>query len=240
MKFKNNYSVEVFANNAKQETEMVWYFIKNIKFLQKYGYRLSLPQNELIQILIERSKNDNLDKKDFEKLSKLISEKIYNTNDYSAGTINIKKVLLEIEGIFSKFEEFHEKWDFKIFKEYKLFLTLYGAGGSYEPGKGEITILTAKTGEFKNGKNPAGTIVHEFVHIGIEEIIIQKYNISQIIKERIVDKLVYSNFKDILPNYFIQNFDDTTIDKYLEDKYCWNNLPYFIEKYVEDLEHKKP
>ena len=239
MKFKNNYSIEVFANTAKQETKMVWYFIENIKFLQKYGYRLALPQNDLIPILIERSKKDDLDKKYFEKLSKLISEKIYNKNDYSAGINNIKKVLPKIKGIFSKFEGFHRKWDFKIFKEYKLFLTLYGAGGSYEPDKGEITILTSKTGEFKRGINPIGTIIHEFVHIGIEERIIQKYNILQIIKERIVDKFVSANFKDILPNYFMQNFDDRTIDKYLKDKNCWNNLPYFIEKYVEDLDRNK-
>ena len=240
MKFKNNYSIEVFANTAKQEAEMVWYFIGNIKFLQKHGYRLSLPQNELIQILIERSKNDDLDKKDFEKLPKLISEKNYNKNDYSAGIDNIKKVLPEIEGIFSKFEEFNRKWDFKIFKEYKLFLTLYGAGGSYEPDKGEITILTTKTGEFKRGINPIGTIIHEFVHIGIEERIIQKYNISHIIKERIVDKFVSANFKDILPNYSIQNFGDITIDKYLEDRNCWENLPFYVEKYIEDSDRIKP
>lgn len=88
MKSINNYSIEVFPNTAKQEAEMVWYFIGIIKFLQKHSYRLSLPQNELIQILIERSKNDNLEKKDFEKLSKLISDKIYNKNDYSAGINN--------------------------------------------------------------------------------------------------------------------------------------------------------
>ncbi len=179
-----------------------------------------------------------MNKKDFGKLSKLISEKIYNKNDYSTGIKNIKKVLPEIEGIFSKFEEFHRKWDFKFFKEYKLFLTLYGAGGSYEADKGEITILTTKTGEFKRGINPIGTIIHELVHIGIEERIIQKYNIPQIIKERIVDKFVFANFKDILPNYIIQNFGDKTIDKYLEDKNCWENLPYFVEKYVEDLDRK--
>ena len=238
MKFKNNYSIEVFANTAKQEADMIWYFIENIEFLQKNNYQLSFPQNELIPISIERSKNDDLNKKDFEKLSKLISEKIYNKNDYSAGINNIKKVLPEIEGIFSKFEKFNRKWNFKIFKEYKLFLTLYGAGGSYDPGKGEITILTTKTGEFKRGINPIGTIIHEFVHIGIEEKIIHKYNIPQIIKEKIVDKLVSANFKDILPNYSIQNFGDKTIDKYLEDKDCWSNLPYFIEKYVEDLDRK--
>ena len=237
MKF-NNYSIEIFANSAKQEAEMVWYFIKNIKFLQKHGYRLSLPQNELTQILIERSKNDDLNKKDFEKLSKTIYEKIYNKNEYSVGINNIKKVLPEIEGIFTIFEKFNRKWDFKIFNEYKLFLTLYGAGGSYEPSKGEITILTTKTGEFKRGINPIGTIIHELVHIGIEEAIIQKFNISQIIKERIVDKLVSTNFRDILPNYLVQNFGDITIDEYLEEENCWEDLPLYIKEYVEDLKEK--
>ncbi|MDO9577235.1 MAG: hypothetical protein Q7J16_05075 [Candidatus Cloacimonadales bacterium] len=173
-------------------------------------------------------------------MSKLISEKIYDINDYSAGIKNLKKVLHQIEGIFPKFEEFHQNWDFKVFKNYKLFLTLYGTGGTYEPFKGEITMLTTKTGEFKRGIDPLGTVIHEFVHIGIEERIIQKFNISQIIKERIVDKFVSANFRDIVPDYLLQNFGDKSIDKYLDDKNCWNNLPHFIENYVEDSGRTKP
>jgi hypothetical protein len=227
--------IEIKANNAKQEAEMVWYLIENIEFFQKNNYRLALPKNELIEILIEKSKNNDLRETDFEELSHLISEKIYNENDYETGIRNIKSTLPEVYRIFPKFEEFHLNWDFKIFQNYKIFVTLYGPGGSYESSNGEVTILSTEDGNFKRGSNPLETIVHELVHIGIEECLIQKFGITQIIKERIVDKFVWANFKNILPDYYIQDFGDNSIDRYLEDKNCWNNLPQIIEKYVNDI-----
>jgi len=67
-----------------------------------------------------------------------------------------------------------------------------------------------------NYDNPANTIIHEIVHMGIEKSIIQKYNLSHGLKERIVDTIVYVLFGEFLPEYKVQNMGDTKIDKFLK------------------------
>jgi hypothetical protein len=60
---------------------------------------------------------------------------------------------------------------------------LYGLGGRYNLSTATVTLLTT---EFL--KKPASeTILHEIVHIGIEETIVNKYRLSHWEKERLVD-----------------------------------------------------
>lgn len=122
-------------------------------------------------------------------------------------------------------------WGFKEFKTYQINLTLYGPGGSYNPDEGSILIYTNPSGNFKNYQNPANTIIHEIVHIGIESSIISKYDIPHALKERIVDKIVFLNFNEKLPHYKIQEMGDNSIDSYLQAK---EDIQY-LEEYVEEI-----
>jgi hypothetical protein len=64
----------------------------------------------------------------------------------------------------------------------------------------------------------ASLIIHEITHIGIEQSIINTYNVSQALKERIVDTFVSLNFGELLPDYQIQNRRESRIGKYLKIK----------------------
>ena len=121
-------------------------------------------------------------------------------------------------------------WEFNTFDRYKIIFTLYGTGGSYDPDQGTITLLTTKDGRFMNYENPANTIIHEIVHMGMEYSIVQKYKLSHGNKERIVDTFVYLMFKDQLSDYSIQNMGDPKIDSYLDSKQKINTLNAIVAK----------
>ena len=97
---------------------------------------------------------------------------------------------------FPVFEKYKELWNFYIPENYTVTLTLYGMGGSYEyrKGNGKVILFTKEDGTFGR-ESPLATIIHEMVHIGIEQNIILKYDLPQPVKERIVDKFMEFHFK---------------------------------------------
>jgi hypothetical protein len=61
-----------------------------------------------------------------------------------------------------------------------------------------------------------GVILHEIIHIGIEDLI-QKYNIKQSQKERIVDMITEKCFPGLIEAQ--KRFKDTSIDKIVDDDF---------------------
>ena len=66
-----------------------------------------------------------------------------------------------------------------------------------------------------NYEQPANTIIHEIVHLGVETSLVQRYQLSHPMKERLVDTIVYLLFNDLLPQYKVQNMGETRLDQYL-------------------------
>ena len=95
-------------------------------------------------------------------------------------------------------------------------------------------IFTTPTGGFKNYDNPANTIIHEVIHIGIEEAIISELNVPHALKERIVDKYVMLYYSPFLPDYRIQDMGDTRIDKYLNEIGDLKELDKIVEKVLAE------
>ena len=100
------------------------------------------------------------------------------------------------------FKTLNQNWGFKIFDNYKIILTYYGPGGSYNYKTGEIIIRY----KIEVKKPYFYTIFHEAIHIGIEKNIIRKYNLSQQQKESIVDAMC----SRYLPNYAETGLQDIT------------------------------
>jgi len=221
--------------SIEQEASSIWRTIKDIEFFEKQGYIVKLPDDELIDSLIVKSKNGTFSNNDFSSIYQLLESKVYNESDYKLALEKVNEQKQLISNIIHQIELSKRSfnWEFKMFKDYKVILTLYGSGGSYNQDTGWVTLFTTKEGDFKNYKNPANTIIHEIVHIGMEKSIIQKYKVSHILKERVVDTFVSLFFGEVLPDYKIQSMGETEIDEHLKEKSDLKNLHLIFEKSIE-------
>ena len=220
--------------SSLDETKYVWSLIKNIQFYHNNGYKLSMPNDEIVNTLIQKNKTNKLSNKDWEIFKSVFLERIYNKSYYSVSYEIVKSNLLSANKAIELFRGYQNKWNFYIPRKYTIVLTLYGPGGSYNPNSGKIFLMTTKYGNFKRSKNPLETIFHEAVHIGIENVVIKKYKVSHWMKERIVDKFVAHHFMNICPDYRLQPNTDTTIDKILNDPKVWDNLPDEISRFLSN------
>ncbi len=216
----------------RQEATSVWRTINDIHFFEKQGYNVSLPKDDRLDGLIRKSKNGAFGNADYPLILEILESGAYNKNDYLAAIEKVQEQELLINSMIYRIDSLKNNWDFgfKMFDNYAVVFTLYGSGGSYNPETGTITLFTTKKGDFKNYRNPAKTIIHELVHTGIEASIVKKYNLSHTLKERIVDKMVFILFGDLLPDYQIQNMGDTIIDGYLKNTTDLGNLDHILEE----------
>lgn len=216
-------SINISANSSKEEYEHLKSTVSKMPFYLEHGYKVELP--ELEELKSEKVLTDE------KHMFKIFLEREYDKNFFTEGIKNIKEKVPLIESCFPKLIELNKLWDFKLFKTYSVLLTKYGPGGSYDSRMGKIIMLTRKNGTFKR-ENPEQTVVHEIVHIGIEDSIVKTFKLSHSEKERLVDLLVKNLFSPVFPDYNLQSIGDARIDAYTNGDSI-NNLPSAIERYVE-------
>ncbi|WP_411030435.1 hypothetical protein [Spongiimicrobium sp. 3-5] len=226
--------IAVNMPTAASETDYIWSTLQDINFFEENKYPVNLPKGKLITSLKNKAKEDNLSEKDYEDLKLFVSDSVYKKAHYKKGYDKIKNELSTINTMISELNNLSLDWSFKTFEVYKVNLTLYGPGGTYNPDEGSILIYTTPNGEFKQYHNPANTIMHEIVHIGIQTSIIEKFNVPHAGKERIVDNFVLLSFKDDLPNYKLQDMGDNRIDAYLKTKNDLKFLNQFVSEMMKD------
>jgi len=141
-----------------------------------------------------------------------------------------EKRYLEVrDWISSDFSKIKNKLETKLKKifgkeipdEYIVYLTDYGVGGSYNLPNIVIFNINSKKG-FK-------TVVHEIVHLIIEEWI-TKYEIQHWEKERIVDSILNSEEFDFLDyNHWQRNYRNTEgyIDSLFKELFSKNKDNFF-------------
>ena len=228
--------VNIVIPSAEEEAAYIWNTIIDIDFFEQHNYQLSLPKGRLMDSLKVRSKDKRLSDDDFEALQDYVKDKVYNKTDYAIAAHKLNSQKKAIQQLLTKHHTIDRNWSFKNFDTYMVRMTLYGSGGSYNPDDGTIIIFTTPDGQFKQYENPANTIMHEIVHIGIEASIIGKYNIPHPLKERIVDLYVKKHFGKALPQYRIQPMGDSRIDAYLEDIEDFKSLDQVVERFLKDHE----
>ena len=209
--------IEVVQPTIENEATSVWRTINDISFFEEHGYQVNLPKDPLIDTLVTKSRNGTFGNEDFSAIRTLLETNVFQEKDY---LLAIQKVTNQTDFLNELINEIDIKkgnwdWNFKMFKTYKVVLTLYGSGGSYDPNDGIITLLTNKTGGFMKYKNPAYTIIHEITHMGMEDSIVRRYHLPHGLKERLVDTFVSLMFQEKLPGYKMQTMGDERIDKYL-------------------------
>lgn len=221
--------IKVILPTDKSEADHVWQTLLDIDFFDKNNYQVSLPNGKLIDSLKQKSRDKRLSDSDYEDLVVYIKDSVYNKKDYSKGYQAVMSKRNLIEKLINELDKSQYDWDFKTFKTYIVNLTLYGPGGSFNPDDGSILLFTTKDGDFKQYSNPANTIIHEIIHIGIEESIISKYQVPHTLKERIVDTFVMLSFKRDLPEYKIQDMGEYRSDAHLKHKKDLKNLNKIVK-----------
>lgn len=219
--------------SAEEETDYVWRTLRDISFFEQHNYTVNLPKGALIDTLCAKSKRKQLSDEDFEALGAYMKKVIYREQDYQKGYQKVMDQLGLLHRMLGKLGKQTYSWDFKEFDTYTVKLTLYGSGGSYDPEEGSIILFTTPTGEFKQYENPANTIIHEIVHIATEAAIIQSYQLNHGLKERIIDRFVFTYFGKNLPTYRIQNMGDKRIDAFLQKKKDFRKLDQAVEAYLK-------
>lgn len=222
--------------SARDEANNIWNQLKNIHFYYDNGYNPSFPNDGMINSLIDKSYNGKLSDTDYDYLLAAFGSRIYKEEDYSNGYKIVHDRIGFGNSVIPVFEHLKSKWGFFIPNQYTIMLTLYGTGGSYDPKKGMIFLKTTREGHFARSSNPLNTVIHEAVHIGIENIIAKRFDLSQWTKERIVDQLMVHYFLDLCPDYEMQPNRETAIDRIFNDPNVWDNLPRAIEQYLQSNE----
>lgn len=232
----NDSPVSINIPSIHQEATSIWRTINDISFLEQQGYNIHLPKHDSIQSLMVKSKQKTFGNQDFETIYTLLESGIYHQAQYDLALDKVEAQKALINRLINQLKMAKRRWnwDFKIFDVYPIVFTLYGTGGSYDPESGTVTLFTNTEGEFMNYEQPANTIMHEIVHMGIEASIVQKYNLPHALKERIVDKITYLLFKSSLPEYRVQNMGDPKIDQYLKSPKDLANLHLAIERYLKE------
>ena len=212
------------------EFDYLWSLLQKMPFYIKNGYSISLPDNQNFQRLIDNPETLKTVNKDDSR--QLFIKKVYDPLFFRLGLDVLNAERHKIEVVFPDFQKFNDQWGFKLFPQYQIHLTRYGPGGSYNSNTGVIIMMAKADGSFKR-QNPLHSIIHELIHIGIEDVIVKKYGLTHWEKERVVDKICVLRFGLILPGYELQKKGITAIDTYVNNESI-NNLPAAIEKYIKD------
>lgn len=220
-------NVIVKVKTAIEEVDNVWYLINNIDFFDSNNYEPIFPKHEYVDELLKKKRRGADIEEYYNEFKAIFENEIYVLSDYENGIKNAKDKLKNVESIFETLKYYVKQWNFELFSNYIISLSLYGTSGAYysTENEGIINLRTNKEGLFRRGIDPSATIVHEIIHIGMERNIIRKYNISHNMKERIVDKFLKFHFNNIFPEYELKERGDKSIDPFIELQIDWDNLP---------------
>ena len=163
------------------------------------------------------SRIDNLTQKEIDDIRINLVTQEYDTNNYSRAIKDIKSILPALLKGLTKIQQLSSCLEFKEYDDYLILLTKYMQGGSFDYLGGKVTIGCEPSG-FNDLTNPTRIILHEIIHIGIQESIVSKFQLTHREKERVVDHLCKRVLvPDILDYYNLQPVGDPKIDVCFSD-----------------------
>ncbi|MEO0424209.1 MAG: hypothetical protein AAF184_17860 [Pseudomonadota bacterium] len=216
---------------AEEETAYLWNTLLDVPFFLDQGYTLQLPQHPLMDALMDKAERVALQAEDRNALAQAMHEDIYAREDYKAAAQKIRSRTPLINTMISELDAMAKMWRYQSYPSYKVTLTLYGPGGSFDPDQGSLILRTTAEGDFARYPDPACTIIHEVVHIGIEHAIVRRLSLPHGLKERVVDRIVALRFGDVLPAYRVQPMGYVGLDRHLRDADQLAQLPEVLAEY---------
>lgn len=228
--FTRGDSEVVYRGQTKEDAfYYVASLIKDLPELKKSPYTVSLPEQKDFEAVYQ---NPALLEERAELLRKIFYEEVYDASKFDATL----KVLCHTEDVvkkaLKKLAVLEKNWGFRVKQRYDIVVTVYGTGGEYRWEDPEVGTVLVKVDTRKTAKNYTKTILHEMVHIGIQEDIVNKYELSHWEKERLVDLICSIYLKDLLPEYGMQKSADTKIDTFVSEEAIVKNLPAAIRAFI--------
>lgn len=231
----NYYSVSI--PTAQEEAEYFLRTLKQYKWFMNNGYtHVTIPSHPVLDPLKTKILNDQtLTSTEEVQVINTFKADLFNQVDYQQSFPAIRRAAVIADRQIDSLRRYQTAWGFYIPDRYKIQLTVYGPGGSYHPATGTITMTVPKDGQFTGNRKPIHTILHETIHIGIEDRIIQRYKIGQQDKELIVDYFTKNHFSAVIPDYPVQGFNAPTMDMMFKNTDVLDDLPQRIEEILASV-----
>ena len=173
----------------------------------KYSYEMFIPNDDRIREMFEQPK---LTEQQIQHYHDIFVKEIYKLSELTHKDADINSAVQMFQNMIeTKIKPLLPAWNAKMPK----ILTIeceYGRGAGYESGD-NATIMFRMSNDNRNDYNIYLLLMHEFVHILIEEQIIGKYNVPQDLKERIVDIIGQELFKKPVQPMFENSFANAYI-----------------------------
>lgn len=220
----------VCTYNEQETFDALLNALKQIPWYKSNGYKIPLPPHPAFKDLEEHPEK-------IKSLDKDLYFKIFIAEVYKPLPLaQIQKILIENERLLltalDRLSILNKQWGFKIFPQYKVILAKYGPGGRYHSGFGQIELNVSHEGLPCSYRPVQEIIIHEMVHIGIEDIIVKNFQLTHWEKEGLVDLICSFYFQDLLPYYKIQASGDKRIRECVTYENICNNLPESIKQYI--------
>lgn len=182
----------------------------------QHGYQIRLPLRLQRQI---KQKNVRITKS---QISAAINSE-YEASEYKKMSQEIQQWWKKTGTAFAK--RFYTQ-EIPMLSHYQLWLTYYGTNGSYEVPNRIILNVNKKT-----SLQIHGIILHEFIHLGIEPLIIQ-FRIPHAAKEKLVDCLL----RRIAPTIAFTQMLPRTKELRLMEKICKKEKDGSVKLILEKFE----
>ncbi len=220
-----NHKIIARAQTADEEFDYLARIFGRMGFYNEHGYKVAIPEHPFF---VNISNNlDLLKSLDMGEAREIFKREVYNLNYFKNGLRAINENISLAKNALERTVGWAD-WGFRLFPDYKVRLTAYGPGGSYDYMNGNIIMKTTPGCKFKRA--PLHTMVHEIIHIGIEESIIKKSKLTHTEKEGLVDAICVNCFGDILTDYQVQKRGDKNVFN-LASQNNIMNLPRVIAEY---------
>jgi len=196
--------------------------------LKKFGYKydMFIPEHPAIREMYDQ---ESLTPEQLQKYRDIFFNEIYNVEDLQQlDSILENEALPALQSVVDTLMPIAKNWGAK-FPDNVEIQTTYGGGGSYWTEEWVI-IFRMFHWRVYPPQNVVGLLQHEFIHLLIELPIIQKYNVPQDLKERIVDIIGFEYFGRPVQPLFENSFANKYITRYTIE----NDLPGAVEQMMAD------
>ena len=209
----------------------------NLKqFLHKPDTVVPFPGNaEMISMF----NKEQLTNADIEHYHNIFITELYNANTLLRFDNLFKQYIIpELKQKTNKYlVPFLSSWNTQLPEKLEIvYSTDYSS--YYNPPTDESAVIVfgvnnpsfVATNPFDDKEKIFGLVFHEFVHILIEEPIIRKYDVTQDLKERIVDLICYEFIKRPVR----KDFENSFANAYITPEAIKTDLPGTVEKMMTD------